>query len=106
MNIYVGNLSLDVTEEELRKAFILFGEVTSVTIMNDKYIGSGQSRGYGFVQMTHKSEGQAAVIGLQEKNLRGKVIQVIEALPLSNNGHSKTIHSKKVRDFNLKVRQR
>ena len=45
MNIYVGNLSLEVTEEELRQEFITFGEVISVTIMNDKYIGSGQSRG-------------------------------------------------------------
>jgi RNA recognition motif-containing protein len=56
MNIYVGNLSLEVTEEELRREFMAFGEVISVTIMNDKYIGSGQYRGYGFVEMPSLSE--------------------------------------------------
>ncbi len=49
MNIYVGNLSLEVTERELRQGFMAFGEVISVIIMNDKYIGNGQMRGYGFV---------------------------------------------------------
>ena len=49
MNIYVGNLSLETTEEELREEFTEFGEVTSVIIMNDKYIGSGQPRGYGSI---------------------------------------------------------
>jgi RNA recognition motif-containing protein len=52
MNIYVGNLPLEMTEEELRGEFVSFGEVTSVTIMNDKYIGSGQPRCYGYVEMT------------------------------------------------------
>jgi RNA recognition motif-containing protein len=106
MNIYVGNLSLDVSEEELRKVFIIFGEVTSVTIMNDKYIGSGQPRGYGYVEMPSKSEGQAAVIGLQEKNLRGRMIEIVEALPLSDNGNNKPINSKKGGHLNLKTRQR
>ncbi len=55
MNIYVGNLSLEVTEEELRREFMAFGEVISVTIMNDEYIGSGQSRGYAFVEMPSTS---------------------------------------------------
>ena len=54
MNIYVGNLSLEVTAEELRQEFIPFGRVTSISIMNDKYIGSGQPRGYGFVKMPSK----------------------------------------------------
>ncbi|MFC1949229.1 RNA recognition motif domain-containing protein [Chloroflexota bacterium] len=106
MNIYVGNLSLEVTKDELRQVFTIFGEVTSVIVMNDKYIGSGQPRGYGYVQMTSKSEGQAAVIGLQEKSLRGQVIKVVEALPLSDNGHNKHLYSKKGRYFNLKTRQR
>ncbi len=105
MNIYVGNLSLEVTEDELRQAFIIFGEVTSVITMDDKYIGSGQPRGYGYVQMASKSEGQAAVIGLQEKSLRGQLIKVVEALPLSDNRHNKSLHSKKGRYFNLKARQ-
>jgi RNA recognition motif-containing protein len=56
-NIYAGNLSLEVTAEELRQQFAAFGEVLSVSIMNDKYIGSGQTRGYAFVEMSSKSEG-------------------------------------------------
>ena len=106
MNIYVGNLSLKMTEGELRKEFIKFGEVISVAIMNDKYIGSGQTRGYGYVQMASKSEGQAAVIGLQERSLRGRVINVVEALPLSDRGYNKPLRSKKGKHFNLKPRQR
>jgi len=106
MNIYVGNLSLEVTEDELRQVFITFGEVTSVMVMNDKYIGSGQPRGYGYVQMPSKPEGQAAVIGLQEKSLRGQVIKVVEALPLSDNGHTKPFLSKRGKYSNMKIRQR
>jgi RNA recognition motif-containing protein len=106
MNIYVGNLSLDVTEEELRQVFINFGEVVSVILMNNKYIGSGQPGGYGYVQMASKSEGQAAVIDLQEKSLRGQMIRVVEALPLSDNGHDKAISSTKGRYLNSKIRRR
>ena len=106
MNIYVGNLSLEVTEDELRQEFIIFGEVTSVIIMDDKYIGSGQSRGYGYVQMASKSEGEAAVISLQEKSIRGKAIKVVEALPLSDNGHNKSPHSRKGRSSTVEIRQR
>jgi len=86
MNIYVGNLSLEVTEEELRQAFIAFGEVISVTVMNDEYIGSGQSRGYGFIEMPSVSEGQAAITVLNGKILRHRTIDVIQALPLSGKG--------------------
>ena len=84
MNIYVGNLSLEMTEDELRKEFTAFGEVISVIIMNDKYIGSGQSRGYGFVEMTSKSEGAVAIANLKGKRLRNRVVDVVEALPLSD----------------------
>jgi RNA recognition motif-containing protein len=84
MNIYVGNLSLEVTERELRQEFMAFGEVLSVTVMNDTYIGSGQSRGYAFVEMPSKSEGKAAIVALNDKALRYKTINVIEALPLSD----------------------
>lgn len=101
----MGNLSLEMIEDELRQVFIIFGEVTSVITMDDKYIGSGQPKGYGYVQMASKSEGQAAVIDLQEKSLRGQVIKVVEALPLSDNRHNKSLHSKKGRHFNLKTRQ-
>jgi RNA recognition motif-containing protein len=84
MNIYVGNLSLDTTEDELRKEFIEFGEVISVTIMNDKYIGSGQPRGYGYVEMPSKSAGAAAIANITGRKLRDHVIKVVEALPLSD----------------------
>jgi len=84
MNIYVGNLSLETTEDELRKEFMEFGEVISVTIMNDRYIGSGQPRGYGYVEMASKSEGTTAITNLEGKALRNRVINVVEALPLSN----------------------
>ena len=65
----IGNLSLETTEDELRKEFIEFGEVLSVTIMNDRYIGSGQPRGYGYVEMALKSEGTSAVANLEGKML-------------------------------------
>jgi RNA recognition motif-containing protein len=86
VNIYVGNLSLEITEDELRKEFTEFGEVISVTIMNDKYIGSGQPRGYGYVEMASKSEGATAIANLEGKKLRNWVVNVVEALPLSNKG--------------------
>ena len=106
MNIYVGNLPLEVTEDELRQIFIIFGEVISVIIMNDKYIGSGQPRGYGYVQMPSKSDGQAAVISLKDKRLRGQEIRVVEALPLSDNGQAKPLPGRRGRFSNLKARQR
>jgi RNA recognition motif-containing protein len=86
MNIYVGNLALETTEDELRKEFAEFGEVISVTIMNDKYIGSGQPRGYGYVEMASKSEGAAAIAHLEGEKMRNRVINVVEALPLSDKG--------------------
>jgi RNA recognition motif-containing protein len=86
MNIYIGNLSLETTEDELRREFTEFGEVISVIIMNDKYIGSGQPRGYGYVNMASKAEGVAAIANLEGKRLRNRVVNVVEALPLSNKG--------------------
>ncbi len=106
MNIYVGNLSLEVTEEELRREFMAFGEVTSVTIMNDKYIGSGQSRGYGFVEMPSVSEGQAAITGLNGKTLRRRTIDIIQALPLSGNDSNGSYSHKRGSRFSRNVRQR
>jgi len=106
MNIYVGNLSLEVTEEELRRQFVAFGEVISVTVMNDKYIGSGQSRGYGFVEMPSKSEGQAAITALNGKTLRYRTIDVIQALPLSDNGVNGPYSHKAGGRYSRSVRQR
>jgi len=95
MNIYVGNLSLEVAEEELRREFMAFGEVTSVTIMNDSYIGSGQRKGYGFIEMPSQSEGQAAITALNGESLRHMAISVIQALPLSDNRDTRTYGCKR-----------
>ena len=84
MNIYVGNLSLETTEDDLREMFTEFGVVTSVTIMNDKYIGSGQPNGYGYVEMALKAEGVVAIANIAGKNLRNRTITAVEALPLSH----------------------
>lgn len=80
--IYVGNLSLDITEDVLKDVFQPFGEVQSVSIMNDKYIGSGQPRGYGFVEMPSKSAGEAAVASLKDSAINKRRLIIVEALPL------------------------
>jgi cold-inducible RNA-binding protein len=80
MKIYVGNLSYEVTEEDLRSAVEPFGQVESVTIIKDKY--SGQSKGFGFVEMASKAEGQAAIDGLNGKELKGRALNVNEARPM------------------------
>ena len=82
MNIYSGNLSREVTEEDLQKAFEAFGQVTSVNIIKDRF--SSQSRGFGFVEMPDKAEGQAAINGLNGKELKGRAITVNEARPRSD----------------------
>ncbi len=106
MNIYVGNLSLEMTEDELRKEFMAYGEVISVIIMNDKYIGSGQPRGYGYVEMSQKTEGVAAITNLQGKKLKNHVIKVVEALPLSEKRHAKSYNVKeKARSNKCRTRQ-
>jgi len=79
MNIYVGNLAFNVTEGELQQAFEAFGEVTSAKIIKDKY--SGESKGFGFVEMSDGTEAQAAIKGLNEKELNGRGIKVNEARP-------------------------
>ena len=79
MKIYVGNLSYEVTEEDLRLAVEPFGQVESVTVIKDKY--SGQSKGFGFVEMASKAEGQSAIDGLNGKELKGRALNVNEARP-------------------------
>jgi RNA recognition motif-containing protein len=79
MNIYVGNLSYEVTEEDLRLAFEPFGQVESATIIKDKY--SGQSKGFGFVEMPSKAEAQSAIDGLNGTELKGRALNVNEARP-------------------------
>ncbi|NQT10047.1 MAG: RNA-binding protein [Desulfobacteraceae bacterium] len=79
MKIYVGNLSYEITEEDLRLALEEFGQVESATIIKDKY--SGQSKGFGFVEMPAKAEGQSAIDGLNGKDLKGRTLNVNEARP-------------------------
>ncbi len=79
MRIYVGNLSYEVTEEDLRQEFVAFGEVTSVSVITDKY--SGRPKGFGFVEMASKAEAEAAITGLNGKILKERTIMVNEARP-------------------------
>jgi RNA recognition motif-containing protein len=106
MNIYVGNLPLEVTGDELRQKFMAFGEVISVAIMNDKYIGSGQSRGYAFVEMPSQSEGKAAITALNDKTLGHMTISVVEALPLSDKKGNGSSVAKRESWFRNRARQR
>ena len=79
MKIYVGNLSYEVTEEDLRLIFEPFGQIESINIITDKY--SGQSKGFGFVEMPSKDEAQAAIDGLNGTELKGRTLNVNEARP-------------------------
>ena len=81
MKIYVGNLSYNVTEEELRQEFLAFGEVESVNIITDKH--SGRPKGFGFVEMASVSEGQAAITGINGKTLKERTLTVDTARPRS-----------------------
>ncbi len=84
MNIYVGNLAPEVTEEELKQEFSIFGEVTSVSIIKDKY--SNQPRGFGFIEMPSMTEGQAAISSLKGKVIKDRTLEVSEARPRSERG--------------------
>ena len=86
MNIYVGNVSYDVSEENLRQAFEAFGQVTSARIIKDKY--TGQSRGFGFVEMSVQSQAQTAIKSLNGKELLGKQISVNEARARADQGRT------------------
>jgi cold-inducible RNA-binding protein len=79
MNIYVGNISRTATEQDLKEAFEAFGAVQSVAIIKDKF--SGESRGFGFVEMPNKEEGDKAISGLNGKDLKGRTLTVNEARP-------------------------
>lgn len=82
MKIYVGNLPYDITEDELRQEFAAFGEVTSVSIIMDRY--SGRPKGFGFIEMTVVAEGQAAITGMNGKTLRERTLNVSAARPRSD----------------------
>ncbi len=79
MNIYIGNLSYDTSESDLRQAFEGYGEVSTVNIITDRY--TGKSRGFAFVEMPSKDEAQAAIAGLNGQELDGQMLNVNEARP-------------------------
>ena len=82
MNIYVGNLDFKLTEDDLQKSFSAFGEVESVKIITDKF--SGNSKGFGFVEMPNKDEAESAINDLNGKELNGRSMKVSEARPREN----------------------
>ena len=79
MNIYVGNLPYSVTEADLRETFARFGEVSSANLITDKF--SGDSKGFGFVEMDNNSQADAAIKGLNDTDLKGRAIKVNQAKP-------------------------
>jgi len=83
MKIYVGNLSYEVTEQDLRQEFEAFGGVDSINVITDKY--SGRPKGFAFVEMPSVSEGQAAITGLNGKMLRERTLTVNTARPRTDN---------------------
>ena len=84
MNIYVGNLSYEATQDDLRAAFEAHGEVSSVSIIMDKM--TGRSRGFGFVEMPDQGAGQAAISALNLQEIRGRAMTVNEAKPKTDSG--------------------
>ncbi len=84
MRLYVGNLSFDSTEDDVRQAFAAFGEVTSVHLVMDR--DTGRPRGFGFVEMEDSEQGQAAIDGLNGTDLSGRTLNVNEARPRPERG--------------------
>jgi RNA recognition motif-containing protein len=84
MNIYVGNLSYDVSEADLRELFEGFGQVSSASVVKDKF--SGQSKGFGFVEMPTDAEAKAAISSLNGRDVKGRTISVDEARPRAGGG--------------------
>jgi len=84
MNIYVGNLPREVTEDDLREAFEAFGQITSAAVIKDRF--SGESRGFGFVEMPARAEAESAIAGLNGKDLKGRSLNVSEARPRRSEG--------------------
>ena len=81
MNIYVGNLSYEVNEEDLRQAFEPFGQISSARVITDR--DTGRSKGFGFVEMPNDAEAQSAISDLNGKELQGRALKVNEARPRS-----------------------
>jgi RNA recognition motif-containing protein len=79
MNIYVGNLPFSITDADLRETFARFGDVSQVNLITDKF--TGESKGFGFVEMANNSQADAAIKGLNGKDLKGRNITVNQAKP-------------------------
>jgi len=95
MNIYIGNMSFDTTEEQLRQAFEGYGTVSTVKIITDR--DNGQPKGFGFVEMAVKDEATAAISGLNGQDMNGRALNVNEAKPRPEGGnHSGGNHYRKV----------
>ncbi|MEE9286346.1 MAG: RNA-binding protein [Dehalococcoidia bacterium] len=84
MNIYVGNLAYEVTDEDLEAAFAEYGQIESARVIKDRY--SGRSRGFGFVEMSSNSEAEAAIQAMNGKDLKGRALTVNEARPREDDG--------------------
>ncbi len=84
MNLYVGNLLFDVTENDLKELFEPFGQVTEIRLIMDKY--TGKSKGFGFIEMPSKDEAQKAIAALNGKDMKGRAISVNEAKPKTDRG--------------------
>jgi len=84
MNIYIGNLSFDATEDQIRQAFESYGEVTSVNVIKDRE--SGRPRGFAFVEMASDEEASSAITGLNGQELNGRALNVNEARQRSEGG--------------------
>ena len=82
MNIFIGNLSYNVTEGDLRQTFEAFGQVTSATVIKD--VQSGRSKGFGFVEMSEQAEAQSAIAALNGQAFKGRTITVNKARPQSD----------------------
>ena len=87
MNIYVGNLSYEASDEDLRQAFESFGKVEKATIIKDRF--SGRSKGFGFVEMPDDTEGKAAIEGMNGKDLKGRPVKVNTARPRTEGGNDR-----------------
>ena len=85
MNIYIGNVSSDTTEDQLRQAFQAFGEVSTVNIITDR--NTGEPRGFGFVEMVEKDEARTAISSLNGTELNGRALKVNEAKPRPQSGN-------------------
>lgn len=83
MNIYVGNLSYDAGDEDLRQAFAEFGKVEKATVIKDRF--TGRSKGFGFIEMPVEAEAKAAIEGMEGKEIKGRSVRVNEARPRSDN---------------------